>query len=100
MNKEDLKKFYNSIDCLVLAPKYEGYGMVIEEALACGCKIFISSDILESKDSINDGENGMIFINTEHFLKLFSLINTLKPKPIKPKSHQNVIEFLRKINSK
>jgi len=100
LNKEDLKKFYNTIDCLVLTSKYEGYGMVIEEALACGCKVFISNDILGSKDLINDGENGIIFKSKEHFLKLFPLINTLKPKPIKPKSNQNVIESLRKTYSK
>jgi glycosyltransferase involved in cell wall biosynthesis len=41
-NKEDLKAIYQSISILIMPSLYESFGLVIAEAMACGCAVISS----------------------------------------------------------
>lgn len=40
---EDLAKFYNTAHCLVFPSLYEGFGLPVIEAMACGCPVIASN---------------------------------------------------------
>ena len=42
VNDEELAKLYRGADCLVYASLYEGFGIPVAEALACGCPVVTS----------------------------------------------------------
>jgi glycosyltransferase involved in cell wall biosynthesis len=44
VSDEELAKLYRGARCLVYASLYEGYGIPVAEALACGCAVVTSSD--------------------------------------------------------
>lgn len=55
----DTPKFMNAIDIFILPSKWEGFGYVIAEAMACG-KPVIAFDISSNPELIKDGENGFL----------------------------------------
>lgn len=57
--QNNLDSYYKSADVFVLASYYEGYGMVVVEALTLGCPV-IMTDVGCAGDIVRDGENGLI----------------------------------------
>jgi glycosyltransferase involved in cell wall biosynthesis len=64
----ELAKFYSSIDVFVLTSDYEGYGMVLKEALHFNCPILVSNEPEGIKEILIDGENGFSFHDKQDFL--------------------------------
>lgn len=80
--QKDIKKFYNELDCLICASKYEAFGRVVSEAMINRVPVIAGSNVGAS-DIIKDDDNGFIFIadkNREKNLadKLENLINNYK----------------------
>lgn len=59
VSEEDKVEFYNLADVYVLPSKFEGFGIVFIEALACGTKV-IASDAYGCRASLLDGELGSL----------------------------------------
>jgi glycosyltransferase involved in cell wall biosynthesis len=57
----DVKPFYNRMDAFVLPSLYEGFGIVILEAMASGVPV-IASDVDGIKEVIQDEINGMLVL--------------------------------------
>jgi len=53
--------FINDIDCLILASNYEGFGLVICEAIARGIPVISSNCPVGPSDIIIDNENGFLY---------------------------------------
>ena len=54
-----MRHYYSNADLLLLFSKVEIFGMVILEAMACGCPV-IATAVPGALDVIRDGENGFI----------------------------------------
>ena len=52
--REDIKQFYNAMDCFLLPSLYEGLPVVGVEAECCGLPIFFSTEIPEESSPCND----------------------------------------------
>lgn len=57
--QENLLPYYKAADVFVLCSYYEGYGMVVVEALVAGCPV-IMTDVGCAGEVVHDGENGLI----------------------------------------
>ncbi|UCE08367.1 MAG: glycosyltransferase family 4 protein, partial [bacterium] len=61
---DQMRKFYNKADLVILLSKVEIFGMVILEAMACGCPV-IASAVPGAQDVIEDGVNSFIVSDME-----------------------------------
>jgi glycosyltransferase involved in cell wall biosynthesis len=60
ISEKELDDLYGKSDILLLASKYESYGMVVPEAMAHGCSVIVS-DTVGAKFMVKDGINGYTF---------------------------------------
>ncbi len=58
--RKDIPKILSYSDCFVLPSRYEGFGIVVLEAMAAG-KPIIVSNFAAASEMIKDGYNGIIF---------------------------------------
>ena len=58
--QNDMGKFYNSIDCLLMPSLIEPFGMVTTEALSCGVPV-ITAQHCGGSSFVQDGKNGFVF---------------------------------------
>ncbi len=65
ISTEKLLMHYQNSDIMIFPSLWEGYGMVIAEAMANGLPV-ISSDIPTSKELIDDGVDGLLFKKGDH----------------------------------
>ena len=86
-NQSMMPIIYRIGDALILNSKSETWGLVINEALACGVPVIASDKCGGSIDLINN-DNGIIFSNTIELTKIHEFL--LKP---------NFKEQLHKVNS-
>ncbi|RRB00879.1 glycosyltransferase family 4 protein [Larkinella rosea] len=96
---EDLPYYYNLADVFVFASKYDGWGVVINEAIAAGLPVICSDQVGAAREWIIDGVNGFICPAngvTEFQLAIESLINY--PDLIKKQSRYN-LDFRNKTSS-
>jgi glycosyltransferase involved in cell wall biosynthesis len=54
--QKDLASYYKTADVFVLTSYYEGFGLTLAEAVACGCPI-VSTDVGIARDLL--GESGL-----------------------------------------
>ena len=59
LNHHDLAKFYQQSDVLVLPSRFDSFGMVVTESLACGTPVIVSENV-GAKDFIVEGNNGWV----------------------------------------
>lgn len=57
--QNDLISYYKTSNAFISTSLYEGYGLTIVEALACGCPV-ISSDVGVAGEVISEGESGFV----------------------------------------
>ncbi|MBI4709148.1 MAG: glycosyltransferase family 4 protein [Candidatus Portnoybacteria bacterium] len=57
--RNDLASYYKSADLFLLTSNYEGWGLVVAEAMAGGCPI-VMTDVGCAGELVKDGENGLI----------------------------------------
>ncbi len=61
LNQSDMPKAYAVSDCLVLPSRSETWGLVINEALACGVPCIVSDKAGCTADILLQGVNGLIY---------------------------------------
>lgn len=71
----ELVKFYHAIDTFVLTSEYEGYGMVVSEAISSGTPVLISNKSKGPKDIIIEGSNGYFFSDKVDFKSKINLLS-------------------------
>jgi glycosyltransferase involved in cell wall biosynthesis len=72
----ELVKFYKSLDVFVLTSEYEGYGMVLAEALTCNTPVLVSDSSNGTFDIIKENNHASYFSSFEDFkTKIFELKN-------------------------
>jgi glycosyltransferase involved in cell wall biosynthesis len=78
--REDLAGLYALAECLVLPTHTDPWGLVVNEAMACGLPIIVSSVAGCSADLVDDGWNGYV-VPPRDSEKLSVAINSLVGQP-------------------
>ena len=78
---EDLPLFYADAGCFVLPSTREPWGLVVNEAMASGLPVIVSSRCGCADDLVDDGSNGFIVdpTNEAEMAVAFSRISSLDP---------------------
>ena len=71
-NQSGLPAVYRGSDLMVLPSDYEPFGVVVNEAMLCGCPVIVSDCVGAGPDLITAGQNGYIFPvgNVDHLAAL------------------------------
>ena len=64
-SKEELKKYYYAADIFVLSTLGDVWGLVINEAMACGLPVVTTYECVAGSELICDGENGYLVHATD-----------------------------------
>jgi glycosyltransferase involved in cell wall biosynthesis len=75
VSRDELYRYYSNADILVLPSKEEVWGLVVNEALACGTPAIVSTECGCAPDLIREGFNGDTFTPTDPD----PFINTITP---------------------
>jgi glycosyltransferase involved in cell wall biosynthesis len=59
MPQHELAKFYSRADVFVMPSRFDSFGMVVPEAMACGLPVIVTENV-GSKDLVTHGVNGWI----------------------------------------
>lgn len=77
-------------DVFVLPSRYEGFGLVLVEALACGCRIVATDCPHGPKEILADGRYGVLVTNESSDALAIGLTKALTQTP--PASHVEMLE--------
>lgn len=61
VNQSQLPAVYCASDLLVLPSEYEPFGLVVNEAMLCGCPVAVSDRVGARFDLVRPGETGLVF---------------------------------------
>jgi glycosyltransferase involved in cell wall biosynthesis len=61
VNQSGLPEVYTASDVLVLPSGYEAFGVVVNEAMLCGCSVIVSDNVGAGFDLVRAGETGFVF---------------------------------------
>jgi glycosyltransferase involved in cell wall biosynthesis len=61
VNQSALPEIYRACDVLVLPSDYEPFGVVVNEAMLCGCVPIVSDRVGARYDLIEEGRTGLVF---------------------------------------
>ena len=60
-NQSELPPLFALADVFVLPSKHEPWGLIVNEAMAAGCPVIVSSDVGAAPDLVHDGVTGYTF---------------------------------------
>jgi glycosyltransferase involved in cell wall biosynthesis len=60
-NQSQLPAIYKAADVLVLPSSYEPFGVVVNEAMLCGCTVVVSNKVGAGRDLVVPGQTGLIY---------------------------------------
>jgi glycosyltransferase involved in cell wall biosynthesis len=60
-NQSELPRFFELADAFVLPSRHEPWGLIVNEAMAAGCPVIVSSDVGCHADLVTDGVEGCVF---------------------------------------
>jgi glycosyltransferase involved in cell wall biosynthesis len=61
INQSQLPSIYSAANLFILPSDYEPFGVVVNEAMLCGCPVIVSDRVGSRYDLIKEGENGFIY---------------------------------------
>jgi len=61
VNQSQLPKLYKSADLMVIPSRYEPFGLVVNEAMLCGCPVVASDRVGAVRDLITHAETGFVY---------------------------------------
>lgn len=60
-NQSELPRFFQLADVFVLPSRHEPWGLIVNEAMAAGCPVIVSTDVGSHADLVTDGIEGCVF---------------------------------------
>jgi len=61
VNQSELPSVYRSADLFILPSEYEPFGVVVNEAMLCGCPVAVSDRVGAGYDLVNNGKTGFVY---------------------------------------
>ncbi len=78
-NQSELPRFFDLSSVFVLPARHEPWGLIVNEAMASGLPVIVSSDVGCADDLVLNGENGFIYPVGDISALREALIKTLQP---------------------
>jgi glycosyltransferase involved in cell wall biosynthesis len=60
-NQSELPRFFQMSDVFVLPARHEPWGLIVNEAMAAGCPVIVSTDVGAHADLVTHGVEGCVF---------------------------------------
>lgn len=60
-NQSELPRFFDLADVFVLPSRHEPWGLIVNEAMAAGCAVIVSTDVGCQADLVADGAGGPVY---------------------------------------
>ena len=82
-NQSELPLYYSIADLLIVPSESETWGLVVNEALACGLRVVVSSEVGCAPDLIEDKITGMVYEkgNTKNLADAIEKLLDIKVDP-------------------
>ncbi len=77
-NQSELPALLALADVFVLPSRHEPWGLIVNEAMAAGCAVVVSSDVGAAPDLVTDGYNGFVYPVGDIDALAASLANVLR----------------------
>lgn len=61
VNQTQLPAIYTAADLMVLPSLYEAFGVVVNEAMLCGCPVAVSDRVGAARDLVEPGRTGFVY---------------------------------------
>ena len=61
VNQTQLPAIYTAGDLMVLPSSYDAFGVVLNEAMLCGCPVAVSDSVGAGRDLVEQGRTGFVF---------------------------------------
>jgi glycosyltransferase involved in cell wall biosynthesis len=61
MNQSQLPAIYTAADLMVLPSVYDAFGVVVNEAMLCGCPVIASNRVGATRDLVKEDETGYVY---------------------------------------
>jgi glycosyltransferase involved in cell wall biosynthesis len=72
LDSRDVPALYRAADYVLSTSRWEGYGLAIAEALACGTPTLLPADLAVAAELITPGLTGALWTDTQHLLTLLA----------------------------
>ncbi len=60
-NQSELPRFFQLAEVFVLPSRHEPWGLIVNEAMAAGCPVIVSTDVGSHADLVTDGIEGCVY---------------------------------------
>jgi glycosyltransferase involved in cell wall biosynthesis len=61
VNQSQLPAIYTAADLMVLPSSYDAFGVVVNEAMLCGCPVAVSDSVGAGRDLVEEGKTGFVY---------------------------------------
>lgn len=97
-NRDDVADIMRNSDIFVLSSQYEGFGLVVAEAMSCGCRI-VATDCGGVKEIV-DGFGKLVPVKSPELLSnaIFSIIHEREDYDFLIKQHKHIVDRFSKQN--
>lgn len=97
-NRNDVADIMRKSDIFVLSSQYEGFGLVVAEAMSCGCRI-VATDCGGVREIVN-GFGKLVPVKSPELLSnaIFSIINEREDYNFLIKQHKYIVDGFSKQN--
>ncbi len=90
-NKEELKQYYIAADVFVFPTRWDVWGLVVNEAMACGLPVVTTDKCVAGLELVKNGENGFL-VGTENVNELRdAVLSILGNKDLRKKMSINCL---------
>lgn len=93
--KEELKEYYCASDVLVHPTSYDVWGLIINEAMACGLPIVVSDHCIAGLELVEQGKNGFVVKLYDDQALADGIIHILKDDQLRTRMGEASISKIR-----
>jgi glycosyltransferase involved in cell wall biosynthesis len=72
LDEKDMAMVYRSVSYLLSTSRWEGFGLAIAEALACGVPVLLPSQLGVARELVIEGENGLTYSSDDSLLHMIA----------------------------
>ena len=95
LDKETLKEYYAASDIFVLPTREDVWGLVVNEAMACGLPVISTDMCIAGRELIRDGENGYVVPVQDAQALREKMVRLIEDRGLRMQMGQNNLERMK-----